>query len=160
LHQRFSPWPVANHSERQSRFDLDGLTARVVLHAIGSEAFVVDFSGRVEFLGGGPKADAFGKYLENSEAVLLPSMVVYEVYKKMLREQTLDLAERFLSHAFGLHERELAFDISLAASAARVSLAANLPMADAFIYAAAQAHQAELITSDAHFSGLPGVTLI
>jgi predicted nucleic acid-binding protein len=87
-------------------------------------------------------------------------MVVYEVYKKMLREQTLDLAERFLSHAFGLHERELAFDISLAASAARVSLAANLPMADAFIYATAQAHQAELITSDAHFSGLPGVTLI
>jgi predicted nucleic acid-binding protein len=33
-------------------------------------------------------------------------------------------------------------------------------MADALIYATAQAHQAELITSDAHFSGLPGVTLI
>ena len=108
----------------------------------------------------GRKQTHFGKYLENSEAVLLPSIVVYEVYKKMLREQTLDLAERFLSHAFGLHERELAFDISLAASAARVSLAANLPMADALIYATAQAHQAELITSDAHFSGLPGVTLL
>jgi predicted nucleic acid-binding protein len=33
-------------------------------------------------------------------------------------------------------------------------------MADAIIYATAQAHQAELITSDAHFSRLPGVTLI
>ena len=126
----------------------------------GFNRFVVDSSGWVEFLGGGSKADAFGKYLENPEAVLLPSIVVYEVYKKMLREQTTDLAERFLSHAFGFHERELPLDISLAASAARVSLAASLPMADAIIYATAQAHQAELITSDTHFSGLPGVTLI
>ena len=58
----------------------------------------MDSSGWVEFLGGGPKADAFGKYLEDPEAVLLlPSIVVYEVYKKMLRERTSDLAERFLS---------------------------------------------------------------
>ena len=126
----------------------------------GSERFVVDSSGWVEFLGGGPKADAFGKYLENPEAVLLPSIVVYEVYKKMLREQPADLAERFLSHALGFHERELPLDISLAASAARVSLRTNLPMADAIIYATAQAHQAELLTSDAHFTGLPGVTVL
>jgi predicted nucleic acid-binding protein len=33
-------------------------------------------------------------------------------------------------------------------------------MADAIIYATAHAAQAELITSDAHFSGLPGVTMI
>jgi len=126
----------------------------------GSERFVVDSSGWVEFLGGGPKADAFGKFLENPEAVLLPSIVVYEVYKKMLREQTTDLAERFLSHAFGFHERELPLDISLAASAARVSLTTNLPMADAIIYATARAHQAQLITSDAHFTGLPDVTVL
>jgi predicted nucleic acid-binding protein len=126
----------------------------------GSERFVVDSSGWVEFLGGGPKADAFGKYLENPEAVLLPSIVVYEVYKKMLREQSPDLGERFLSHTFGFQERELALDVSLAASAARVSLATNLPMADAIIYATAQAHRAELITSDAHFTGLPGVTVL
>jgi toxin FitB len=122
--------------------------------------FVVDSSGWVEFLGGGPKADAFAKYLENPKFVLLPSVIVYEVYKKMLREQSHTLAERFLSHAFGFQEREIPLDTSLAASAAKVSLAANLPMADAIIYATAQAHQAELITSDTHFSGLPGVTLI
>ncbi len=126
----------------------------------GFDRFVVDSSGWVEYLGGGPKADAFGKYLENPGLVLLPSVVVYEVYKKMLREQSQTLAERFLSFAFGFQEREIALDASLAASAARVSLTASLPMADAIIYATAQAHQAELVTSDAHFSGLPGVTLI
>ena len=126
----------------------------------GSNRFVVDSSGWVEFLGGGPKADAFGKYLEDPNTVFLPSIVVYEVYKKMLREQSSVLAERFLSNAFGFHEREIPLDVSLAASAARVSLTRNLPMADAIIYATAQAHQAELITSDAHFAGLPGVTIL
>jgi len=40
----------------------------------GSERFVVDSSGWVEFLVEGPKADAFEKFLENPEAVLLPSI--------------------------------------------------------------------------------------
>jgi predicted nucleic acid-binding protein len=120
----------------------------------------VDSSGWVEYLGNGPKADSFAKYLENPETLLLPTIVVYEVYKKMLREQSQTLAERFLSNAFDFQEREIPLDVSLAASAARVSLNANLPMADAIIYATAQEHQAQLITSDAHFKGLPGVTVL
>jgi AbrB family looped-hinge helix DNA binding protein len=98
--------------------------------------------------------------LRPGQELLLPTIVVYEVYKKMLREQDLALAERFLSIAFSFQTREIVLDVSLAALAAKKSLAANLPMADAIIYATAQAHQAELITSVAHFSGLPGVTSI
>ena len=126
----------------------------------GSEWFVVDSTGWVEYLGSGPKSEAFAKYLDNPKSVLLPTIVVYEVYKKILGEQGQTLAERFLSHAFAFHEREVPLDIPLAALAAKTSLDANLPMADAIIYATAQAHQAELVTSDTHFSGLPGVTII
>jgi predicted nucleic acid-binding protein len=133
---------------------------RTVTTASGSERYIVDSSGWVEYLGNGPKADSFAKYLENPETLLLPTIVVYEVYKKMLREQSQTLAERFLSNAFDFQEREIPLDVSLAASAARVSLNANLPMADAIIYATAQEHQAQLITSDAHFKGLPGVTVL
>jgi predicted nucleic acid-binding protein len=125
-----------------------------------SDRYVVDSSGWVEYLGNGPKADAFAKYLENSEYLFLPAIVVYEVYKKLYREQTLMLAERFLWTALNFQEREIIVDVSLAASAAKTSLRSNLPMADAIIYAAAQAHQAQLITSDAHFAGLPGVTVL
>jgi predicted nucleic acid-binding protein len=125
-----------------------------------SDWVIVDSMGWVEFLGNGPKCDAFAKYLENPHNVLLPTIVVYEVYKKILREQGQTLAERFLSHAFAFHEREVPLDIPLAALAAKTSLDANLPMADAIIYASARAHEAELITSDAHFKGLPGVTLL
>lgn len=126
----------------------------------GSDRFVVDSTGWVEYLGNGPKCDVFAKYLENLQFVLLPTIIVYEVYKKILREQGHTLAERFLSHAFAFHEREVPLDIPLAALAAKISLDANLPMADAVIYATAQAHRAELITSDSHFSGLPGVTIL
>lgn len=126
----------------------------------GSERYVVDSTGWVEFLGNGLKSDAFAKYLENPQSVLLPTIVVYEVYKKILREQGQTLAERFLSHAFAFHDRVVSLDISLAALAAKMSLDANLPMADAIIYATAQSNRAELVTSDAHFSGLPGVTIL
>jgi predicted nucleic acid-binding protein len=126
----------------------------------GSDKYVVDSSGWVEYLGNGPKANAFAEFLEKPEALLLPTIIVYEVYKKMLREQRLVLAERFLSTAFSFKELEIVLDVSLAALAARKSLDANLPMADAIIYATAQAHQAELITADAHFAGLPGVTVL
>jgi predicted nucleic acid-binding protein len=133
---------------------------RTVTTPNGSKRYVVDSSGWVEFLGNGPKADAFAKYLQNPETLLLPTIVVYEVYKKMLREQSRVLAERFLSIAFGFQEREIVLDVSLAASAANTSLRSNLPMADAIVYATAQSHHAELITSDAHFTGLPGVTVL
>jgi predicted nucleic acid-binding protein len=125
-----------------------------------SDRYVVDSSGWVEYLGNGPKADAFAKYLENTERLFLPTIVVYEVYKKLYREQSVLLAERFLSTAFSFQEREIILDVALAASAAKTSLRSNLPMADAIIYAAAQTHRAELITSDAHFMGLPGVTVL
>jgi len=126
----------------------------------GSARFVVDSTGWVEFLGNGPKSDAFARYLDDPQSVLLPTIVVYEVYRKILRERGQTLAERFLSHAFAFHEREVPLDIPLAALAAKTSLDANLAMADAIIYATAQAHDAELITSDTHFSGLPGVTIL
>ena len=133
---------------------------RTVTTLSDSEKYVVDSSGWVEYLGNGSKADAFAKYLEVPETLLLPTIIVYEVYKKMLREQRLGLAEWFLSTAFGFQEREIALDVSLAALAARKSLASSLPMADAIIYATAQAHQAVLITSDAHFTDLPGVIVL
>jgi predicted nucleic acid-binding protein len=64
----------------------------------------------------------------------------------MLREATHEQAERFFSTAFGFQEREIVLDVSLAAMAAKTSLAMNLLMADAIIYATAQFHHAELIT--------------
>ncbi len=125
-----------------------------------SERFVVDSSGWVEYLGDGPKAHAFAPYLDKAESVLLPTIVVYEVYKKLLRERKSNIAASFLSQAFEFQERVIQIDIPLAEFAARTSIDTKLAIADAMIYATARMHGAQLITSDMHFSGLESVTVI
>jgi predicted nucleic acid-binding protein len=82
------------------------------------------------------------------------------VFKKLLRERGISFAEQFYAHARQLADNTIALDANLAVRSARLSSETGLPMADAIIYATAHALHAELITSDAHFSGLPGVTLI
>jgi len=125
-----------------------------------SEVVLVDSSGWVEFLGDGPLADKFAPYFEHEESLLVPVIVLYEVYKKLRRERSDTLAQHFLSSAFGFQERVVGIDIALAELAARISVETKLAMADAMIYAAAKLNGANLITSDAHFSGLDFVTLI
>ena len=122
----------------------------------GSELFLVDYSGWVEFLGDGPRADKFAPYFEHEERLLVPVIVLYEVYKKLLSAQGSTAADRFLSAA--LRARVVPIDENLAPLAARISLERHLAMADAMIYATALAANARLVTSDAHFRGLPTVT--
>lgn len=125
----------------------------------GSKRYVVDSSGWIEYLGNGPKAGSFAPYLENSENLLLPTIVVYEVYKKLIHVRETTLAEQFLSQAFSFNAREIVIDIPVAALAAKISLDLKLAMADAIIYASARTRNAELMTSDHHFAGLPGATV-
>jgi predicted nucleic acid-binding protein len=125
-----------------------------------SDRIIVDSSGWVEYLGAGPKADGFAVYLESQAVLLLPSIVVYEVHKKIYRERGKGLADEFVSQAFGFGERLIPLTLELSLLASKASLEEHLPMADAIIYATARKHQAQLITSDTHFAQLPGVTII
>ena len=124
----------------------------------GSELFLVDSSGWVEFMADGPRAEKFAPYFEREERLVVSAIVLYEVYKKLLSAQGPTAADRFLSAA--LRARVVPIDERLALLAARVSLDRHLAMADAMIYATALASGAHLITSDAHFKGLAEVTFI
>jgi len=123
-----------------------------------SDLFLVDSSGWVEFIGDGPLAEKFAPYFEREEHLLVPVIVLYEVYKKLLSAQVSTAADRFLSAA--LAARVVPIDERLALLAARISLDHRLAMADAMIYATALAAGAHLITSDSHFQGLAEVTVI
>lgn len=125
-----------------------------------SKLAIVDSSGWVEYMGSGPKADSFARYLNFPEYLLLPSVIVFEVYKKVSREHGKNLADNFLSQAFAFGNRLIALDLELSILAARTSLDNHLPMVDAIIYATAQHHNAQLVTSDAHFANLPGVVFL
>ena len=133
---------------------------RIVTTPNDSKLAIVDSSGWVEYMGAGPKADSFARYLNFPEYLLLPSVIVFEVYKKVSREQGKNLADTFLSLAFGFDDRLIALDLELSILAARTSLDTHLPMADAIIYTTAQYYKAQLVTSDAHFANLPGVVFL
>jgi predicted nucleic acid-binding protein len=123
-----------------------------------SEWVLVDSSGWLEYITGEEKADAFGVVFQGGAQVLVPTIVLYEVFKILLLRASKTDANLFLSEAMGRTVVDLSDTIALAA--ASYSIDHKLPMADAIIYATARAHQAELITSDAHFTGLPGVTVL
>lgn len=123
-----------------------------------SEVVLVDSSGWLEYITGDEKADAFGAIFQSVAQIIVPTIVVYEVFKIMLLRASNADANVFLSEALRRNVVDLTDTIALAA--ASHSIDHKLHMADAIIYATAQAHQAKLITSDAHFTGLPGVTVL
>jgi predicted nucleic acid-binding protein len=125
---------------------------------IDSDLVLVDSSGWVEYWGNGPKAPSFDPYFDRAERVLLPSIVIYEVFKKLSLSRGGNLAERFLSYAY--RTRIVPFDEVLAIASAENSVHHKLAMADAIIFTTATFYGAELVTCDQAFIGLPGVTLI
>lgn len=119
---------------------------------------VIDSVGWIAYLGGGPLADQYETHLSSYEGVVTPSIVVYEVYKHLLRELGEDAAA--LGAAQVTKTRTIPLSNALATASAEASCKHKLPMADAIIYATAQAEAATVVTSDEHLKGLPGVEYI
>src|SRR3972149_150666 len=125
---------------------------------IGSNLVLVDSSAWLEYITLDKNARAFARYIEGERPVLVPTIVLYEVYKKLCQSWGKVEADRFESHA--LRRKVVPLDDILAIAAARNSIAHNLAMADAIIYATALSFSAKLVSSDQPFQGLPGVTLL
>ncbi len=119
---------------------------------------VVDSSGWIEYFTEGPNAKRYGRYLEKPADLLTPTIVLYEVYKLIKRERTEE--EALLAAAQIQKTRMAPLSESLALTAADLSLERRLAMADAIVYATAQAEGAELVTGDRDLQGLPGVTYL
>ena len=120
---------------------------------------VLDSSAWIEYFADGPKAERVKPYLAApQESVLVPAIVVYEVYKKALTAFGGEIAEAVAGRLAG--SAVVSVDRDLAILAAELGAAHRLAMADAMVLAVARAHEAELVTLDADFKGLPGVRLL
>ena len=116
---------------------------------------IVDSSGWLEFFSDGPNADHFAQPLSDRDNLLVPTIILHEVFKVVLRERGENDA---LQAAALLRQGDivaLTEDISL--SAARLSILHKLPMADSIILATARAREATIWTQDEHFNGLDKV---
>jgi len=119
---------------------------------------VVDSSGWLEYFADGPNADFFAPAIENIIDLIVPSISLYEVFKRVLQQRSEGdalqaIATMMQGHVVSLNDR-------LALEAAKISVENKLPMADSIILATARAHQAMVWTQDSDFEGLAGVKYI
>lgn len=119
---------------------------------------VVDSSGWLEFFADGPNADFFAPALESTESLVVPSLTIFEVFKKMLSVRS--ESEALLAAAAMQQGKVVDLDAALSLDAARLSLENKLPLADSIILATARANQGVLWTQDGDFEGLAGVKFI
>jgi len=119
---------------------------------------VVDSSGWLEYLADGPNAKFFAPAIERTAELVVPTLTIFEVFKRVLgqRDESLALQSVALMH------QGLVTDLTspIALNAARLSRRSGLPMADSIILATAQAHGATLWTQDADFEGMDGVRFV
>jgi predicted nucleic acid-binding protein len=112
---------------------------------------LVDSSAWLEYLSGSSRAELFADAIEQTAALIVPVIVVYELFKKINRER--GKAEALEVYALLAQGNVVDVDAGLALMAAQN----GLPLADSLIYATAQRYRATLWTQDEHFAGLPGV---
>ena len=108
---------------------------------------IVDSCGWLEWLTNGKLADNYEKYLVDQENILMPTIVLYEVYKVLKREVGEEKA--LLAAGYMKNSSVIPLDETLALAAADVVLQEGLAMADAMIVAAARSNNCKIITSDA-----------
>ena len=120
---------------------------------------LIDSCGWLEFFTDGPLGSSYEKELSaKPEEILVPSIVLYEVYKFLLRTSGEETAIRCTAHMTQCRIVDL--DTTLALESAETSIASNLAMADAIVYTTSRKHSAPLITSDADLKGLEGVVFM
>jgi toxin FitB len=116
---------------------------------------LVDSSAWLEYFAGGPNTTYFAEAVENASILLVPTVCLYEVFKRIVQQRTENDALQAV--AAMQQGRTVDIDAPTALSAARISIGSRLPMADSMILAIARLHKAVLWTQDSHFEGLPGV---
>jgi predicted nucleic acid-binding protein len=116
---------------------------------------VIDSSAWIEYFAGGANADQFADPIEQPADLLVPSLTIYEVFKRVAQLK----GESRALEAVGVMLTGRIVDLTsgIALEAARISIEEKLAMADSIVLATARLEGAVLWTQDAHFRGLDDV---
>ncbi len=122
---------------------------------------LIDSYGWIEYFSDGSLADKYAGYIEkaNVDEYVTPSIVLYEVYKKIKREDSEDNALE--AYAYIVHyTRIIPIDEVISLAAADKSLEYDLGMADSRIMATADNNNARIVTGDKHLRKFNNVVYI
>ena len=116
---------------------------------------LVDSSAWLEYFANGPNAGFFARAIEDTDKLLVPTICLLEVFKRVLQQRDEGAALRVAAQM--QQGKVVDLDRALALSAAKIGLDTKLPLADSVILAAARAHNATIWTQEADFAKVPGV---
>lgn len=119
---------------------------------------VVDTSAWIEWLADTALGKLLGEQLPDKSRWIVPTLVQFELTKWLLREVGEDKADQVI--AFSQKCVIVPLDTRIALLAVELHREYKLATADAIVYATARHHGASLLTCDAHFQRLPGVTFL
>ena len=116
---------------------------------------VVDSSAWLEYFADGPNAGRFASAVEDVERLIVPSICLLEVFKRVFQQRD----EQTALNAVTLMQQGMVDDLTAetAVDAARIGATLKLPLADSVVIATARKHAATLWTQDADFEGIEGV---
>ena len=119
---------------------------------------LVDSSGWLEYLADGPNAEYFAPPIEDTGRLIVPTMSVLEVFKRVLQQRSEN--EALQAVALMRQGKVVDLDADLALSAAKLGREHGLPLADSVILATARKFGATVWTQDSDFENLEGVRYI
>jgi len=116
---------------------------------------VVDSSAWLEYFADGPNADAFEKVITDTPRLVVPTIVLLEVFRRILGQRgQKEAADKAVHMRQGIL---VPLDEGIAMEAARIGQERKLALADSVILATARLYGATLWTQDAHFADIEGV---
>ena len=116
---------------------------------------VVDSSAWLEYFADGPNADDFAGAIQDAANLVVPSITLFEVFKRIRMQRDSEVALRAVSQM--RRGTVVDLDADLAIAAADLSADLGMALADSVILATARAHDATVWTQDADFEGLDSV---
>lgn len=116
---------------------------------------VVDSSAWLEYFADGSNAEHFAATIESVEQLIVPTISLYEVFKRVLLLR--GEADALQAVALMQQGKVVELSSSIALNAAKLSADLKLPMADSIMLATARTYNAVLWTQDADFAAIPAV---
>lgn len=116
---------------------------------------VVDSSGWLEYYADAPNATFFAAAIEKPAELVVPTISLYEVFKRVLQQA--GEFKALEATALMMQGQVIDLDAAIAVSAAKLSHEFRIPMADSIMLASARAHNALLWTQDSDFATVPNV---
>jgi PIN domain. len=116
---------------------------------------LVDSSGWIEYFIDGKNADRFAAAIEDTERLIVSTLNIYEVFKKVIAERD----ENTALEAVAMMQQAKVIEVtsSIAMQAAKLSYIFKIPLADSIICITARENNAVVWTQDVDFKDMEGV---